>query len=200
MTVKDAPVQAPARDLQESHAPSLRRRLSPLALRLMLGALSALLGATGYFGLYQGDDVPGKEELKRAFAPLTGYEYAEVPPEMMNAIRGAIDRSPTGAELVFDVRTLMQGPREAGLAMVFGTTPGTMSAADRTDFVFGFQHGSGMSLQSVAREGTTMYEATGPEGAFGMFFDEQDGLVVTVATRDLASMRSIITELARATL
>ena len=204
-TVKVRPAPVKAEELPDWYPdlnkPEPKKKASPLMIRLVVFAVLASLSATGYFGL-RGPNGPAGEELDAAFTPIPGYEYQEVPADVMDMARNAIDQVPELSDVISDIdaRSLMQGGRPVGAVLIYGVPPEMLEGTDAVDFTVSFQGGPGMSFEKVTRDGTHMYELTAPGGAEATFIDEQDGLVISVATQDIQSVRNISAQLAAANL
>src|SRR5680860_125301 len=85
-----------------------------------------------------------------------------------------------------------------GTVVIIGMDPVELEDLDREVLPTGVEMGPDVSLTKVSRGGAQMYEIKLPQGGAAMFLDPEDGLVVAVATRDVASMQDLSTQLAEA--
>ena len=177
-----------------SNAP--KRSMAPFAAAALILLVVAL--AFGAYAAFFKSNVPSDEEIDAAFGNPQGYSYEEWPPEAKDIAEKAIADNPEMAdlELRFDGRMVMRDGVPLGTVVIIGMDPAELEGLDEEVLPTGVQMGPGVSLTKVSRGGTEMYEIKVPQGGVAMFLDPQDGLVVTVATRDVASMQDISAQLA----
>jgi len=101
-------------------------------------------------------------------------------------------------EIRFDGRMVIRDGVPLGTVVIIGMEPVELEGLDREVLPAGVEMGPDVSLTKVSRGGAEMYEIRLPQGGAAMFLDPEDGLVVAVATRDVASMEEISAQLAQA--
>ena len=145
-------------------------------------------------------NVPSDEEIDAAFGSPRGYSYEEWPPEAREVAEQAIAGNPemNDLELRFDGRLVMRDGLPLGTVVILGTDPAELEGLDREFLPTGAEVGPNVSLTKVSRAGTKMYEIRLPQGGAAVFLDPEDGLVVAVVARDVASMEDISAQLAEA--
>lgn len=178
-------------------SPPPKKPMVPLLVAAAVIVLVAALGFGAYVTLFK-SNVPSDEEIDAAFGSPRGYSYEEWPPEAKDLAEKAIAGNPEMAdlELRFDGRMVTRDGVPLGTVVIIGTDPAELEGLDKEFLPIGEEASSNVSLDRVSRGGTEMYEIKLPQGGAAVFLDPEDGLVVAVAARDVASMQDISAQLA----
>lgn len=177
-----------------------KKSMAPLVVVGVI-VLVVALGFGAYMSFFK-SNIPSDEEIDAAFGSPQGYSYEEWPPEAKDVAEKAIADNPEMAdlELRFDGRMVLRDGVPLGTIVIIGMDPAELEGLDKEVLPTGVEMGPDVSLNKVSRAGAKMYEIRLPQGGAAIFLDAEDGFVVAVATRDVASMEDISAQLAVANL
>jgi hypothetical protein len=178
---------APVVPVMASGTTAVPRKKSNKFAPIIIGlAILFGLGVAAKMTVLKSDVAPGAEEVEAAFAPVSGFTYAELPDEAVEQAQSFIDGNEQASEAIssFEIRQVNQGGAQVGAVIIFGVDPEVMGDAFRSGFASGFQGSAGVELQESTVSGTEVLSVTLPVGSGTMFFDEGDGLIFFVQGND----------------
>jgi hypothetical protein len=196
-TIKVSGEQLRQRTPESSWSPPApaKSRAPLVAAAIMVLVIAVCFGA---YVTYFKSKAPSDEEIDAAFGSPSGYSYEEWPSQAKNAAEEAISENADlrDLEVRFDGRAVMRDGSPLGVVFIIGMEPEELEGLDEDTLPTGIEMGPDISLNRVERAGFEMFEVRLPQGGATVFFDTEDGLVFTVATRDAASMQDISAQLA----